>query len=148
MMHWGIRRRLSAYLDDELTSDEARLVRQHIDRCLRCRHRFREMQATEMLLRRVPVSLLPQEWSATAQLQLKAVAGIPPRPCNAAADGLAFRAAAATLSMALVLFLVTVGPLSNTRPEPRGWVGMLPSAERESTILGPNYEPPGGWGRH
>ena len=148
MMHWRIKRRLSAYIDDELTTDESSHVQRHLADCVGCRHRFRELQASEALLRRMPLSLVPQEWTLSAQLRLKSTAGIPPRFASDAADGLALRAAAATLSMALILFIVTIGPLSSTRPEPRGWVGMLPTAERESTILSTSYEPAGGWGRH
>lgn len=96
----------------------------------------------------MPLSLVPQEWTVAAQLRVKAAAGVARRYSNDAADGLAFRAAAATLSMALVLFMVTVGPLAPSRNEPRGWAGMLPTAERESTILASNYEPAGGWGRN
>lgn len=148
MMHWNVRRRLSAYLDDELTTDEARHLGLHLERCAKCRLRFRELQASEALLRRMPSALVPQRWSLAAQLELRSTAGIPPRRVSDAADGLAFRAALATASMAVALFAVTLAPPSGPRSQPRGWVGMLPSAERASTILSTSYEPAGGWGRH
>jgi len=148
MMHWSVKRRLSAYLDDELTTDEAHHVRSHLDRCAQCRHRFREIQAAESLLRRMPASLVPERWSIATELGLRVAAGLPQPFRSDPANGMAIRAAAATLSMAVMLLLVTVGPLSVSRPEPRSSIGMLGSAERESSILATHYEPPGGWGRH
>ena len=147
-MHWHVRRQLSAYLDDELTTDESNHIRDHLGQCVKCRHRFREIQAAESLLRRMPASLVPQQWSFTAELRLRSAAGLSPMLRADPANGMAFRTAAATLSMAVMLFLVSVGPLSISRPEPRSTIGMLGSAERESSILGSRYEPAGGWGRH
>lgn len=148
MMHWHVRRQLSAYLDDELTTDEANHIRNHIGQCVECRHRFREIQAAESLLRRMPTSLMPEQWSFAAERRLRSAAGLAPILRADPANGMAFRAAVATLSMAVVLFLVAVGPLSVSRPEPRSTIGMLGSAERESSIFGSHYEPAGGWGRH
>jgi anti-sigma factor RsiW len=148
MMHWRVKRRLSAYLDDELTTDEANHLRIHLGTCVGCRHRFREIQAAESLLRRMPVSLLPEQWSCTAELRLRSAAGLPHRLRPDAANGMAFRAAAATLSMAIMLFVVTVGSLSVSPPEPPSSIGMLGSAERESSILASRYDPAGGWGRN
>jgi anti-sigma factor RsiW len=147
-MHWHVRRKLSAYLDDELSSDETKHVRIHLAQCVKCRHRFREIQAAESLLRRMPVSLVPENWSIAAQRNLRSAAGLPSVLRSDPANGMAFRAAAATLSMAVMLLMVTIGPLSVSRSEPRSSIGMLGSAERESSILASRYEPPGGWGRH
>ncbi len=148
MMHCHVKRQLSAYLDDELTTDEANHIRIHLGRCVKCRHRFREIQAAESLLRRMPTSLIPDQWSFAAEMRLRSAAGLSPTLLSDPANGMAFRAAAATLSMAVMLFMVTVGPLAISRPEPRSSIGMLGSAERESSILASRYEPAGGWGRN
>ena len=148
MMHWRAKRLLSRLSEDQLSTDEAGRVRQHVDACPRCRLELREFEVTAELLGRIPRSLVPMEWSVSARVQLRKVAGIPVDTGFGDANGLAFRAAAATATMAIVLFLVTVGPLSIDRPERRTWTGMLPSAERESTLLASRYEPPGGWGRN
>lgn len=148
MMHWRVIRQLSPYLDDELTTDEANHLRIHLDRCVKCRHRFREIQAAESLLRRMPSSLVPQQWSIQSELGLRSAAGLPRELRSDPANGMAFRAAAATLTMAVMLIMVSVGPLSVSRPEPSGASGMLSSAERASSILASRYEPAGGWGRH
>ncbi len=148
MMHWSVKRRLSAYLDDELTTDEANHIRIHLEHCEKCRHHFREMQAAESLLRRMPASLVPERWTIAAEIRLRSAAGLPREIESDPANGLAIRAAAATLSMAVVLLLVTVGPLAASRPEARTPTWILATAERESSILTSRYEPSGGWGRH
>ncbi len=116
MMHCHVKRQLSAYLDDELTTDEANHIRIHLGRCVKCRHRFREIQAAESLLRRMPTSLIPDQWSFAAEMRLRSAAGLSPTLLSDPANGMAFRAAAATLSMAVMLFMVTVGPLAISRP--------------------------------
>lgn len=148
MMHWRAIRRLVALIDDALTTDEAQHVRAHVAGCARCRHRLREYEAAEVLLRRMPRSLVPEQWSFAVQLRLRAIAGVPSPTGSVAADRIAFRAAAATASMALTLLLLTIGPLSVQRPGPRGWTGILPSAEKQSTLLAASFEPPGEWGRN
>lgn len=148
MMHWRVKKQLSAYLDDELTTDEANHIRIHLGQCVKCRHQFREIQAAESLLWQMPASLIPKRWSIAAELRLRTAAGLPPALRSDPANSMAIRAAAATLSMVVMLVIVTVGPLSVSRPEPRSSTGILASAERESSILASRYEPAGGWGRH
>lgn len=148
MMHWRANRLLPFLAEDELTTDEAAHVRAHVENCVHCDLRLREYQACETLLRRMPRSLVPQSWTLSAELGLRAVAGIPSALGISPADGMAFRAAAATASMAITLLLVAVGPLAPNRPEPRDWSGLLPSAERASAHLVSHYEPPGGWGQN
>ena len=140
MMHWRASRLLRFLAEDELTTDEAAHVRAHVESCTHCGLRLREYEASETLLRRMPRSLVPQDWTLSAELSLRAVAGIPSALGISPADGMAFRAAAATTSMAITLLLVTVGPLAPNRPEPRGWSGLLPSAERVSAHLASRYE--------
>lgn len=147
MMHWRVKRQLSAYLDDELTTDGANHVRIHLSHCVKCRHHFREIQAAESLLRRMPISLLPERWTPAAELRLRTAAGMPPVVRSDPANGMAFRAAAATLSMAVMLFMVTVGPLAVSSPQPRYPAGMLANAERESSVIASRYGSAKGWGR-
>ena len=148
MMHWRANRMLSEYLDDELSTDEADHVQRHVEACERCRLTLREFEVTAELLGFMPRSLVPMEARVAARIRMRSLAGIPADTGFGDANGLAFRAAAATATMAIMLILVSVGPLSVQRPERRHGSGMLPSAERESTLLASNYEPPGGWGRN
>lgn len=148
MMHWRVRRQLSAYLDDELTTDEANHIRIHLSHCVKCRHQFREIQAAESILRRMPASLIPERWTLAADLRLRTAAGLPRVVRSDPANGMAFRAAAATLSMAVMLFMVTVGPLAVSAPEPRYSVGILANAEREQSVLASRHGSARGWGRN
>ena len=148
MMHWQARSLLTSLLEGELTADETRHLRAHLDRCSRCRLALRQYQLGESLLQRMPRALVPERWTAAAGLRLRQAAGVPPREGLSPEDGMAIRAAAAAAAMAVALLLLSVGPLAIERSGSRGWSGLLPSAARAATPTAFSYEPPGGWGRH
>lgn len=59
-----IERQLSAYLDGELTPEEAAGVRAHLDSCEPCRAELASLRATKSLLGRLPQPALPAGFAA------------------------------------------------------------------------------------
>ncbi len=70
MMHWRARRLLPAIYDGTLPELVELDVHVHALGCARCRRALREFEIAETLLLRMPVSLLPLEWSPTAYSRL------------------------------------------------------------------------------
>ena len=143
-MHWNAIRQLSDLVDGALDPATEGPVREHVAECHRCRHRLRELEFGDVLMRRLPRELAPLEWNLDAHARLRSAAGNV-APEIAAADGMAFRALLATTSMCLVLLLITVG-LDRRRPHMGN--GLLASAQRESILLASSYEPAAAWHRN
>ena len=74
MRHWQASRLLSSLPDGLLCETKEREVRAHLARCARCRLELRALEASEILLRRVPTTLLPlfPSHEATGRLALLA----------------------------------------------------------------------------
>lgn len=59
MRHWQARRLLSSLPDGLLPEEQETKVRAHLVSCARCRSELRALEMSELLLRRVPTTLLP-----------------------------------------------------------------------------------------
>ena len=70
MMHWKARRLLPAIYDGTLPEFVELEVQVHALGCARCRRAMREFEIAEELLQRMPVSLLPLEWSPSSYNRL------------------------------------------------------------------------------
>ncbi len=140
MMHWKARRLLPSLLDGALARRVERRVRMHARECARCTRALRDFERSEDLLRQVPPALLPQDWSPAAESHLGALALWAAEPRIAAQDRLAMRAAAATATIAFLLFMVSVGPWSVVEQK-RSTAWLLPSAERQSLFVAAAFEP-------
>ena len=115
MTHTRLARQLSAYLDGELTPEDAEEVRAHLTRCVSCREELARLRAVKSLLGRLPEHAAPEEL----------LASLASRPSGAAASRLpsfgwiwraAFRRPAAVAAAVLVMALIAV-PLVRGRIE-------------------------------
>lgn len=70
MMHWKARRLLPAIYDATLPELVELEVQVHALGCARCRRAMREFEIAEELLQRMPISLLPLEWSPSSYNRL------------------------------------------------------------------------------
>lgn len=62
MTHDRIGRQLSAYLDRELTPEEARAVERHLEGCPACQEELEALRQTRALLRALPARPLPEDF--------------------------------------------------------------------------------------
>jgi anti-sigma factor RsiW len=74
MMHWRARRLLPALPDGTLERRTELELKRHLDGCGCCRRRLAELELSEGLLRRLPVSILPLEWSPATHGRLARLA--------------------------------------------------------------------------
>jgi hypothetical protein len=139
MNHLEANSQLSGLLDNLLTPHQESQLRAHVEICELCDQKLRELRLVDDLVGRMPRELLPREWSkwsgdSTQRLREAAREFLPPR-VTAAENGLALRTVVATTTMALVLFMVSVGPWGIDRPEPRTSSGIVASAERKARLV-------------
>ncbi len=144
MNHWKARRLLSALPDGLLAADLEASVLAHAARCRRCHKALRELELSEELLRGIPQTLLPREWSRAAESRLAALASWSSEPAVSVQDRMALRALATTAAMVALLFMLSVGPWSVVQNETRASAWLLRSAERQSTFVTAAFEPPAG----
>ncbi len=133
---------LSDLLDDLLTPEEESQLRAHVEICDHCDQKLRELRLLEDLVGHMPRELLPRDWEdynveSSRRLREAAREFLPPR-VRKAENGLAFRTVVATATMAVMLFMVSVGPWGVDRPEPRLSSGIVASAEREARMVASN----------
>jgi anti-sigma factor RsiW len=118
-----VRRLLAALPDRTLPARLEGEVRAHAERCRVCRRRLADLEASEVLLRLLPVSLLPERPSPVAEARLAALArwsAPPPAPLWPGALRIpALGALAAAATVAVVLSLGSWRPVPN---EPRDQV--------------------------
>ncbi len=74
MNHWTARRLLPCILDHSLPAAREAEVRAHADGCRSCAARLEELEASESLLLRLPLSLVPLETDRAAELRLASLA--------------------------------------------------------------------------
>ncbi len=74
MKHREARKLLSTLLDGTLPAAREAEVRAHVDDCARCRATLEEHEATEALLARLPLALVPLEASVHADARLASLA--------------------------------------------------------------------------
>jgi anti-sigma factor RsiW len=112
--HSRARRLLAALPDRTLPARVEGEVRAHAEQCRICRRRLADFEASETLLRLLPVSLLPERPSAVAEARLVALtrwSGPPPSPRWPGALGIpALGALAAAATVAVGLFLGSWAP--------------------------------------
>mgnify|MGYP000126744046 CR=1 FL=1 len=77
MTHDRIGRQLSAYLDRELTPEEARAVERHLDGCPACREELEALRQTRALLRALPERPLPEDFWPELRRTLQRQAAAP-----------------------------------------------------------------------
>lgn len=118
MNHRGAARRLSAYLDTEISPEETAEVRSHLALCPDCRAEIEELRATRRLLGSLEAPELPQGFAADLRTRL----GRPPSSRWAWWPAWVPRPAAAFAVLALVLLLLSV-------PAIRGHQDRLRAAE-------------------
>ncbi|MDQ7828689.1 MAG: zf-HC2 domain-containing protein [Armatimonadota bacterium] len=108
MTHDRIGRQLSAYLDRELTPEEARAVERHLDGCPACREELEALRQTRALLRALPERPLPEDFWPELRRTLQREAaprtrGLP--AVRAWLDAIRARPAPALAVVAVVLLL-------------------------------------------
>jgi len=74
MNHLRAGRRLSQLMDGELAESVAEDVRSHLRGCRRCRRHLAELQMAETLVARLPLSVAPLEFEASAHMRLSRLA--------------------------------------------------------------------------
>ena len=80
MMHFKASR-LIASLPDETLSEAVELdVRVHVASCARCRRKLEEIELSEELMRGIPHTILPLEWSPNSYRRLASLARWSPEP--------------------------------------------------------------------
>jgi len=103
---------LSAFVDDQLTPDEAEHVRAHLATCSVCQARLEEFRSVAALLRRLPEVAPPRDFSLGPRLLVD-----PPNVVRLRRWYVVARTSAATLAAAFVF--LSVGALYvDTRPAP------------------------------
>jgi anti-sigma factor RsiW len=119
--HARARRLLAALPDGTLPARLEGEVRAHAEQCRICGRRVADFEASETLLRLLPVSLLPERSSAVAEARLVALArwsSVPPSPRWPAALGIpALGALAAAATVAVGLSLGSWAPAAEERRE-------------------------------
>lgn len=100
--HRRLRRDLSAYLDDMLSSNERRRLEKHLDTCAACRRELAELRVTRDSLSELPLAEVPRSFT---------LATVPepvmrPRPVT---RRLEFGLRLATTAAAFVLAVVVIG---------------------------------------
>ncbi len=108
MTHIRLERQLSAYLDDQLTADEAAEVRRHIAECKACQEELDRLRTVKHLLGALPDREPPQELWAELRRDLVQ----PPPPAwerwIEAVRALVRRPAIAAAAVAVVVALVAL----------------------------------------
>ncbi len=79
MNHWTVRKRLSEYLNGDLTLSDRALFDAHLDRCQRCSAELEELRRTIALLRALPEPEPPANLTQLVMQRLRAGEGRPPR---------------------------------------------------------------------
>lgn len=80
MWHWQARRLLLALPDGSLPRRTETRVRAHAAGCSRCGRVLREQEACEILLARIPSSIVPLEWSPASYGRLVSLGRWSPEP--------------------------------------------------------------------
>lgn len=135
-MHWHARSLLPSLYDGALPGQRAARVRRHLGRCESCRRTWRSFEASDRLLRMLPIAVVPRDPSPTSQVRLVALArwassakALAPA---ARATGLGALAAAAGFALAL-----TLSPVSRGDADHSGQDFMLAVALMPDTSLMP-----------
>ena len=103
--HRRSRRRLSAYLDSQLTAAEAEALESHLTACPACRQMLEGLRATVLALRDLPQEEAPRSFALTPEQAGRPAAPPGPRP-GAPALATGMRLAGATLAFALAVVLI------------------------------------------
>ncbi len=136
MRHRAARRRLPALLDGLLAPAEERGVRGHLDSCHRCQRRLREFEASEVLLHRIPASLIPLHAGGAAHERLRALASWAPAPRPRWTRSLPALGACTAAALA-ILVMVSVGPAQQARPSDESSRRLVVASRSPSSFLAP-----------
>jgi anti-sigma factor RsiW len=107
--HGKARRLVPAILDQSLPPSVEAAVRAHLEDCPPCRTDLAELEASEELLRRLPLALVPREASAPADLRLAALARWATAPVSSRHERLGLQALGAFAAAFLLLLVVSAG---------------------------------------
>jgi len=142
MMHLAVSRRLSAYLDGELSPLRAGAVERHVARCATCASRLKGLRRTQAALRAAPPSASPAEGWARLRERMTAPSGarawVAPRR-RPLAWGIA--AAAGILVLAAAALYLGAGPEGRARA--RGATSFVTTADlvgEDHVALSPSIE--------
>ena len=126
MMHWKARRLLPGIYDGTLPERVELDVQVHALGCARCLGAMREFEIAETLLRRMPASLAPLEWSPTSYGRLASLSRWSLEPAR---DPERWRAPVLGLAsvVALVLMFFSTGVWSPMLSDPTTDPGMTSS---------------------
>lgn len=108
MSHARLERQLSAYLDNELTAEDAAPVRAHLETCARCRSELERLRGVKRLLGAVPERTPPAEVWETLRKRLDAPAQSPAAALLETVRAAFRRPALAAAAAALVVLLIMV----------------------------------------
>lgn len=122
MIHWKARRLLASLPDNTLAKHVELEVRVHVASCARCRSIVKEQELAEALLKRLPASIQPLEWSSRDYNRLARLARwshepAPPPPDRWRAPILSLVGAVAILAIAILfgryspVYDPTLGPI-------------------------------------
>ncbi len=137
MLHRVTGARLTAYLHDELTPEEARRTRAHLDRCARCRAELEQIRLASRLMRQLPQGVAPVELWDRVESGLNSQVRPERRERPAGRIRLNWRwgTAAATLLLAAALWKVAHRPARQSELARPGWevarVAGMPRIGRE-----------------
>lgn len=109
MIHRKARRLLPAVLDQTLPATLEAEVRAHAEGCERCSADLTELVATEELLRRLPLSLVPREASPGADARLAALARWSSEAEPQWSQRMGLSAVGAFAAAAVLVLAITVG---------------------------------------
>ena len=120
MRHGKARRLIPALPDGTLPKMQELDLHVHVASCARCRRQVREMEVSESLLRRLPVSLLPEQESRASVARLASLARWSPDPYAPEPGRWRFPALGLAGVVGMLLLVVTVGtwvPMPGDTPE-------------------------------
>ena len=109
MRHREARRLLTTLLDRTLPAGREAEVRAHVDDCEPCQAELQEHEATETLLARLPLALVPRHASPAADVRLASLARWAAAPMISWQERLGLRAIGTFAATLLVVAVISAG---------------------------------------